>query len=76
MDHLRRKLMIRNPLKYKSLEQVKKPSPHPVFKSVIGTVEEWEIIKNVYPEKVKDNTTKVCAKSLKNARKEHKESEI
>ncbi len=43
--HLLRKLKVRDPEKYKVLNQKKKFDTHPMFTVVKGGVEEWEIIK-------------------------------
>jgi hypothetical protein len=42
LDHLRRKLSVRNVEQFSILAKVKKPSPHPLFKVRKGAVEEWE----------------------------------
>ncbi len=42
LRHLRRKLRIRNIRQYRSLERVKEPAPHPLFRVQKGPVEEWE----------------------------------
>jgi len=42
--HLLNKLKIRDIARYKELTQKRKVEPHPLFKVVEGTIEEWEII--------------------------------
>jgi len=42
LEHLRRKLKKRNPARFKSLQRLSFPKPHPLFKVVRGKVEEWE----------------------------------
>lgn len=44
-DHLKKKLMIRSPKTYEKLNQVQTPMPHPLFKCVPGTMEEWEKVR-------------------------------
>ena len=41
-DHLRRKLKERDPDRYRRLEEIDKPEPHPLFEIVEGDKEEWE----------------------------------
>ncbi len=45
MGHLKGKLNIRDPQKYKAIEKVRVPRPHPLFVKVSGRIEEWEKIK-------------------------------
>ena len=45
IEHLKRKLIVRNPTKYKLIERIKTPNPHPMFQTVSGKIELWEIIK-------------------------------
>lgn len=42
LEHLKNKLKIRCPEKYKKLEKLKKPDFHPLFHLKQGAIEEWE----------------------------------
>lgn len=42
MEHLKQKLQIRDPLKYKIISSVKAPDSHPIFQIIKGKIEEWE----------------------------------
>lgn len=42
LDHLKRKLKLRDSKKYKELTSEKSVVPHPIFKVVKGKVESWE----------------------------------
>lgn len=42
MDHLRQKLLRRNPSWFAAIERVRSPEPHPLFVVVDGGVEGWE----------------------------------
>lgn len=44
MDHLLNKLRNRDEIKFKELHQLNKFRPHPMFKTVKGVIEKWEII--------------------------------
>jgi hypothetical protein len=44
-EHLKNKLLQRDPLKLKEVRAVKKIETHPLFKVVKGNIECWEIIK-------------------------------
>jgi hypothetical protein len=44
MEHLRKKLSARDPVKLKELEKVKRFDVHPLFSIVKGDVENWEIV--------------------------------
>ena len=41
-NHLLKKLKVRNPTLYEQLKSVKKIGLHPMFKEIIGDVEDWE----------------------------------
>jgi hypothetical protein len=43
--HLKRKLRQRDPIRYKGCRSVKVPAPHPLFRIVAGSVQEWERVK-------------------------------
>lgn len=43
-NHLKGKLKNRDAGKYRELQAVTEPSPHPLFKIVEGEVEDWEVI--------------------------------
>lgn len=42
IKHLQHKLRTRDPSRYKEIERVRNPRPHPLLKKVRGQVEEWE----------------------------------
>jgi hypothetical protein len=42
MQHLRKKLKTRDPIKLKSARSMKTIQPHPLFKTVSGTIANWE----------------------------------
>ncbi len=42
LEHLRKKLKKRNPVRFKSLEYLSFPKPHPLFRVVPGKIEKWE----------------------------------
>jgi hypothetical protein len=44
MEHLKRKLIIRDRSKYQEIAKITKPMPHPLFRTKPGKVEEWESI--------------------------------
>lgn len=44
MDHLLKKLKVRDPEKYIELKKKKTVAIHPLFKRVPGKVEDWEVI--------------------------------
>ena len=44
LDHLLRKLKIRDSARYNELLNIKKPEPNPIFIVVDGDIESWEII--------------------------------
>ena len=44
LNHLRKKLKKRDPSKLRSLSHVRLPKAHPLFRTVIGNIEEWEKI--------------------------------
>ena len=44
-EHLRKKLMIRDVTRYRELESLPVPMPHPLFNIIEGDVEDWEIKK-------------------------------
>jgi hypothetical protein len=44
LDHLRKKLKERDPLKFKEIEKIRKFDVHPLFSIVKGGVEEWEVV--------------------------------
>jgi hypothetical protein len=41
-QHLKRKLRVRAPARYRALLKVRQPEPHPLFRVVAGEVESWE----------------------------------
>lgn len=43
-DHLLKKLKIRDPKRFKEMNQANRFEPHPIFKIVDGKIESWEII--------------------------------
>ncbi len=43
-DHLKAKLKVRDPQKYKLVRSIAEPEPHPLFRIVEGDVAEWEIV--------------------------------
>jgi hypothetical protein len=45
MEHLQKKLSVRDPNRFKKLRQVRKAVSHPIFKIVPGPVEPWEVIR-------------------------------
>ncbi|HZJ22975.1 MAG TPA: pyrimidine dimer DNA glycosylase/endonuclease V [Anaerolineales bacterium] len=45
-EHLRQKLMIRDATRYREIESLQVPMPHPLFNIIEGDVEEWEIKKS------------------------------
>jgi hypothetical protein len=42
LKHLKSKLKTRTPAMFKKFKNLQIPDPHPIFKSIIGTVEAWE----------------------------------
>ena len=44
LEHLRKKLKKRDPVRFKSLEHLSHPKPHPLFNVIPGKVEKWEKI--------------------------------
>jgi len=42
LEHLRRKLAVRDPAKFAELATLKAPEPHPLFRVVDGGVASWE----------------------------------
>jgi hypothetical protein len=44
LEHLRKKLKERDPVKLKELEMIKRFDVHPLFEMVKGEVEEWEVV--------------------------------
>jgi len=42
LDHLRAKLRVRDPVRYRSIRALVRAQPHPLFKAVPGGVEQWE----------------------------------
>ena len=42
LGHLRRKLRLRDPLRFRSLCTVTEPEPHPLFHAVPGDIADWE----------------------------------
>ena len=42
LNHLKTKLKLRNPARYKEILAVKKPRAHPLFKVIKGGIESWE----------------------------------
>ena len=45
LNHLKTKMKLRDPARYKKILAVKKPRAHPLFKVIMGGVEPWEKIK-------------------------------
>lgn len=41
-NHLKKKLMQRNKMKYDEIVNISKPEPHPIFHVVSGELEPWE----------------------------------
>jgi len=41
-NHLKTKLKLRDPARYKQVLDVKKPMAHPLFKVIMGGIESWE----------------------------------
>lgn len=44
-NHLKQKLRLRDTEKYRDIEDIAEPEPHPIFRIVDGEVEDWEITK-------------------------------
>jgi len=44
MEHLKKKLLVRDPNRFKKLRQMRKAVSHPIFRIVPGSVEPWEVI--------------------------------
>ncbi len=44
LEHLRRKLQLRDPAAHARLRQVGHPATHPLFREVAGEVADWEIV--------------------------------
>jgi hypothetical protein len=44
MEHLKKKLLVRDPNRFKKLGQMRKAVTHPIFRIVPGSVEPWEVI--------------------------------
>ena len=42
LNHLKTKLKLRDPARYKKILAVKKPRAHPLFKMIAGGIEMWE----------------------------------
>ena len=42
LNHLKAKLKMRDPARYKKILAVKKPRAHPLFKMIAGGIERWE----------------------------------
>jgi hypothetical protein len=42
LNHLKTKLKLRDPARYKRILAVKKPRAHPLFKVITGGIESWE----------------------------------
>jgi hypothetical protein len=42
-EHLREKLRQRDPARYRGLENLQEPEPHPLFRIIEGDMEEWEV---------------------------------
>jgi len=42
LNHLKTKLKMRDPARYKKILAVKKPRAHPLFKMIAGGIETWE----------------------------------
>ena len=42
LNHLKTKLKLRDPARYKKILAVKKPRAHPLFKIIAGGIETWE----------------------------------
>jgi len=45
MNHLKPKLKLRDPARYKKIIAIKKPRAHPLFKVIMGGIESWEKVK-------------------------------
>jgi len=43
--HLLKKLLVRDPDRWKALQAVDEPEPHPLFRTVPGEVEAWERVR-------------------------------
>jgi hypothetical protein len=43
-QHLKKKLQLRAPDKYRELAAVQEPRPHPLFIITAGPVESWEVV--------------------------------
>jgi hypothetical protein len=41
-EHLKKKLFVRDANRFKKINNIKTPKPHPLFRIVNGEVEEWE----------------------------------
>ncbi|MGZ3647746.1 MAG: pyrimidine dimer DNA glycosylase/endonuclease V [Syntrophales bacterium] len=50
VNHLKTKVKLRDPARYKKILAVKKPQAHPLFKVIVGGVESWEKVK-ILPRK-------------------------
>ena len=48
-NHLREKLRLRDATRYREMEGVREPVPHPLFNIIEGDVEDWEIKKATSP---------------------------
>jgi hypothetical protein len=46
---LKEKLRLRDAARYREIEQIKEPEPHPLFKIIEGEIEDWEIIEERNP---------------------------
>lgn len=44
LEHLRRKLLARDPERYRALSGLTLPEPNPIFEVVVGDLESWERI--------------------------------
>lgn len=44
LEHLKRKLFVRDPVKLMAIEKLSVVDPHPLFRVVDGDIEDWEII--------------------------------
>lgn len=42
-DHLKGKLRLRDAERYRQIEHIKEPEPHPLFNVIAGEIEDWEI---------------------------------
>ena len=42
-EHLREKLRQRDPARYRELENLQEPEPHPLFHIIEGDMEDWEV---------------------------------